>query len=97
LSPASPPTHLKRARADRSHFDLVPAQNWPVLKKYGLTSPSPTVKSMRPAIDECAAGGCPNMITVSGSRLSMSDAGGADNSGRDGVQILNHAIEIMEV
>lgn len=81
-------------------FDLVPAQNWPTLKKYGLT---PTmrlpnvgvtiadginrkevqddlVKSMRPAIDECAAGGCPNLITVSGSRRGMSDAEGRDNS-----------------
>jgi hydroxypyruvate isomerase len=38
------------------------------------------VKSMRPAIDECAAGGCPNLITVSGSRRGMSDAEGADNS-----------------
>ncbi len=35
---------------------------------------------MGPAIDECAAGGCPNLITVSGSRRGMSDAEGADNS-----------------
>jgi hydroxypyruvate isomerase len=88
------------ARLGCKGFDLVPAQNWPVLKKYGLiptmrlpnagvTIPDginrkgvqdDLVKSMRPAIDECAAGGCPNLITVSGSRRGMSDAEGADNS-----------------
>jgi hydroxypyruvate isomerase len=80
-------------------FDLVRAQDWPILKKYGLT---PTMapqnagvsipdginvkenhdkieKTMRPAIDECAAGGCPNLITFSGSRRGMSDAEGTDN------------------
>ena len=36
-------------------------------------------QTMRPAIDECAAHGCPNLITVSGSRRGMSDAEGADN------------------
>ena len=36
--------------------------------------------TMRTAIDQCAAGGCPNLITVSGSRRGMSDAEGADNS-----------------
>jgi hydroxypyruvate isomerase len=88
------------ARLGCKGFDLVPAQNWPILKKYGLiptmrlpnagvTIPDginrkdvqdDLVKSMRPAIDECAAGGCPNLITVSGSRRGMSDAEGADNS-----------------
>jgi len=88
------------ARLGCRGFDLVPAQNWPVLKKYGLiptmrlpnagvTIPDginrkdvqdDLVKSMRPAIDECAAGGCPNLITVSGSRRGMPDAEGADNS-----------------
>jgi hydroxypyruvate isomerase len=81
-------------------FDLVPARDWPILKKYGLiptmrlpnagvTIPDginrkdvqdELVKSMGPAIEECAAGGCPNLITVSGSRRGMSDAEGADNS-----------------
>jgi hydroxypyruvate isomerase len=88
------------ARLGCKGFDLVPAQDWPTLKKYGLT---PTMRlpnagvtipdginrkevqdalvtSMRPAIDECAAHGCPNLITVSGSRRGMSDAEGADNS-----------------
>jgi hydroxypyruvate isomerase len=88
------------ARLGCQGFDLVPAQNWPTLKKYGLrptmrlpnagvTIPDginrkevqdDLVKSMGPAIDECAAGGCPNLITVSGSRRGMSDAEGADNS-----------------
>jgi hydroxypyruvate isomerase len=88
------------ARLGCKGFDLVPAQNWPILKKYGLiptmrlpnmgvTIPDginrkdvqdDLVKSMRPAIDECAANGCPNLITVSGSRRGMSDAEGADNS-----------------
>ena len=80
-------------------FDLVRPQDWPILKKYGLT---PTMspqnagvsipdgmnvkenhdqieKTMRPAIDECAAGGCPNLITFSGNRRGMADAEGADN------------------
>src|SRR3984885_12766558 len=88
------------ARLGCQGFDLVPAQNWPTLKKYGLrptmrlpntrvTIPDginrkevqdDLVKSMGPAIDECAAGGCPNLITVSGSRRGMSDTEGADNS-----------------
>ncbi len=42
-------------------------------------------RSMRPALDECAANGCPNLITVSGSRRGMSDAEGMDNC----VAILN--------
>jgi hydroxypyruvate isomerase len=32
------------------------------------------------SIDECAAGGCPNIITVGGQRKGMSDAEGADNA-----------------
>jgi hydroxypyruvate isomerase len=32
------------------------------------------------SIDECAAGGCPNIITVGGQRRGMSDAEGADNA-----------------
>jgi hydroxypyruvate isomerase len=80
-------------------FDLVQPQDWPVLKKYGLTpSMSPqnagvTIadalnvkenhdrieRTMRPALDQCAAGGCPNFITFSGNRRGMPDAEGADN------------------
>ena len=40
---------------------------------------------MRTAIDDCAAAGCPNIITVGGQRRGMSDAEGADNA----VAILN--------
>jgi hydroxypyruvate isomerase len=36
-------------------------------------------KAMRPAIDQCAAGGCPNLITLSGNRRGMPDGEGADN------------------
>jgi hydroxypyruvate isomerase len=36
-------------------------------------------KSMRPAIDECAANACPNLITVSGNRRGLSDEVGIDN------------------
>lgn len=36
-------------------------------------------KSLRAAIDECSANGCPNLIAVSGNRRGMSDAEGADN------------------
>jgi hydroxypyruvate isomerase len=32
------------------------------------------------SIDECAAGGCPNVITVGGQRRGMADAEGADNA-----------------
>jgi hydroxypyruvate isomerase len=80
-------------------FDLVQPQDWPVLKKYGLTpSMSPqnagvTIanalnnkenhdsieKTFRPALDQCAAGGCPNFITFSGNRRGMPDEQGADN------------------
>jgi hydroxypyruvate isomerase len=80
-------------------FDLVPPQDWPILKKYGLIpSMSPqnagvTIadalnnkenhdrieKTFRPALDQCAAGGCPNFITFSGNRRGMTDDQGADN------------------
>ena len=80
-------------------FDLVPASDWPVLKKYGLTSTMAPAsdglsipnginakenhdkieKSMRLDIDRCAESGCPNLITLSGSRRALSDAEGADN------------------
>lgn len=36
-------------------------------------------KSIREGIDLAAAGGCPNVITLSGSRRGMPDAEGADN------------------
>lgn len=36
-------------------------------------------KSMRAALDECAAGGCPNLVTFSGSRRGMPDPEGADH------------------
>jgi hydroxypyruvate isomerase len=36
--------------------------------------------SLGAAIDECAAGGCPNIITVGGQRQGMPDAEGADNA-----------------
>ena len=36
-------------------------------------------KSMRAALNECAAGGCPNLITFSGSRRGMPDSEGADH------------------
>jgi hydroxypyruvate isomerase len=74
-------------------------EDWPVLKKYGLTpSMSPqnagvTIadalnnkenhdrieNTFRPALDQCAAGGCPNFITFSGNRRGMPDEQGADN------------------
>jgi hydroxypyruvate isomerase len=36
--------------------------------------------SLGAAIDECADGGCPNIITVGGQRRGMSNAEGADNA-----------------
>lgn len=36
-------------------------------------------KTMRPAIDECAANGCPNLITVSGNRRGLSDEEGIES------------------
>lgn len=38
------------------------------------------LESLGAAIDECAAAGCPNIITVGGQRQGMSDAEGADNA-----------------
>jgi hydroxypyruvate isomerase len=80
-------------------FDLVGAQDWPTLKKYGLTSTMAPMRgvtmedgiihkethdkfleSMGSAIDECAAGGGPNIIIVGGQRRGMSNAEGADNA-----------------
>ncbi len=39
-----------------------------------------SLASLGASIDECAAGGCPNIITVGGQRKGMSDAEGADNA-----------------
>ncbi len=39
-----------------------------------------SLASLGAAIDECAAGGCPNIITVGGQRHGMSNAEGADNA-----------------
>jgi hydroxypyruvate isomerase len=38
------------------------------------------LESLGKAIDECAAAGCPNIITVGGQRKGMSNAEGADNA-----------------
>jgi hydroxypyruvate isomerase len=39
-----------------------------------------SLASLGASIDECAAGGCPNVITVGGQRRGMADAEGADNA-----------------
>lgn len=39
-----------------------------------------SLASLGAAIDECAAGGCPNIITVGGQRKGMSNAEGVDNA-----------------
>jgi hydroxypyruvate isomerase len=39
-----------------------------------------SLASLGAAIDECAAGGCPNIITVGGQRRGMSNEEGADNA-----------------
>src|SRR5580700_4948519 len=39
-----------------------------------------SLASLGAAIDECAAGGCPNIITVGGQRRGMPNAEGADNA-----------------
>jgi hydroxypyruvate isomerase len=39
-----------------------------------------SLASLSAAIDECAAGGCPNIITVGGQRKGMSNDEGADNA-----------------
>lgn len=86
------------ARLGIQGFDLVPSQDWPTLRKYGLipTMAGPggvTIQdglirkelhdkieiSLRKAIDECAANGCPNIITVGGQRRGMPYQEGADN------------------
>ncbi len=36
-------------------------------------------RAVRAAIDQCAAAGCPNLITLSGNRRGMSDEEGAEN------------------
>jgi hydroxypyruvate isomerase len=80
-------------------FDLIAPQDWPTLKKYGLTpsmaGAGPVTfqdglihkevharmeQPLRDAIDVCAAGGCPNIITVGGQRRGMPDAEAADNA-----------------
>ncbi len=81
-------------------FDLIKPQDWPTLKKYGLTptmTPPPYMgtipdginqkenhdrleKSTREIINLAAAAGCPNVITLAGSRRGMPDAEGAANS-----------------
>ena len=109
------------ARLGCQGFDLAPAQNWPILKKYGLipTMRFPNtgvsipdginrkdvqdelVKSMGPAIDECAAGGL-NYHFVAQTIAELGFTGYIAHEyklspGRDGVQALNQAIEIMDV
>jgi len=39
-----------------------------------------SLAALSASIDECAAGGCPNLITVGGQRKGMADAEGADNA-----------------
>ena len=79
-------------------MDLMPVQDWPTLKKYGLIpTMGPTggvdfengllhpelfdklEKSVGATLDQCAAAGCPNMITVAGKRKGMSYEEGADH------------------
>jgi hydroxypyruvate isomerase len=87
------------ARLGIKGFDLVGPQDWPTLKKYGLTPtmyPPPAggtipdalnrkenhekiEATLRAGINECAAAGCPNIITFSGNRKGMDDREGADN------------------
>ena len=81
-------------------FDLIKPEDWPTLRKYGLTptmAPPPYIgtipdginqrenhsrleKSTREIIDLASAAGCPNVITLSGSRRGMPDEEGAANS-----------------
>jgi hydroxypyruvate isomerase len=102
--PFDPKMHLEdrcreAARLGCVGYDLVAAQDWPTLKKYGLI---PTMAlpggvsiengiihqetheqflaSLGGAIDECAAAGCPNIITVGGQRKGMGNAEGADHA-----------------
>jgi hydroxypyruvate isomerase len=87
------------ARMGFKGFDLIAPEDWPTLKKYGLTpsmaGAGPVTfqdglirkevharieQPLRDAIDVCAAGGCPNIITVGGQRRGMPDAEAADNA-----------------
>ena len=80
-------------------MDLVGAQDWPTLRKYGLQPTAATgggmgfpngiirpemhndlEKSVGALIDQCAEGGCPNIIGVGGQRRGMSYEPGADNA-----------------
>ena len=87
------------ARLGGFGFDLIPPNDWPTLKKYGLV---PTMSGAGPVgfedgvirkelhdkmekpfhelIDQCAAGGCPNIISVGGKKKGMSYAEGLDNA-----------------
>jgi hydroxypyruvate isomerase len=81
-------------------FDFAAPEDWPMLKKYGIT---PTMypaqaggsipdalnrvenhdrieATLRKAIDDSAAAGCPNVITFSGNRRGQDDREGADNT-----------------
>jgi hydroxypyruvate isomerase len=87
------------ARMGFKGFDLIAPEDWPTLKKYGLTpsmaGAGPVTfqdglihkevharieQPLREAIDVCAVGGCPNIITVGGQRRGMADAEAADNA-----------------
>jgi hydroxypyruvate isomerase len=79
-------------------FDLISANDWPTLKKYGLKPLMGNAgvsfdngiirkefhealeKSVGASIDQCAAGGCPNVIIVGGQRKGMSYEEGADSA-----------------
>jgi hydroxypyruvate isomerase len=80
-------------------MDLVGAQDWPTLRKYGLQPTAATgggmgfpngiirtelhndlEKSVGALIDQCAEGGCPNIIGIGGTRRGMSYEQGADNA-----------------
>lgn len=54
-----------------------------VTMEYGIIHKEAHEKALGPlgeAIDECASGGCPNIIMVGGQRKGMPDAEGADNA-----------------
>ena len=66
-------------------YGLIPTMAPPggVTIEYGIIHKEMHEKflaSLSAAIDECAAAGCPNIITVGGQRKGMSDAEGADNA-----------------
>ena len=98
------------ARLGVKGFDLIPAQDWPTLKKYGLMpTMGPTggvtfedglirkevhdkiEPSVRAALDQCAAGSCPNMITVGGMRRGMSDEQGLEHASAFLNRVKSHA------